>query len=389
MNRQLAYCTNVHAGSDLDGLRANLSRYCLAVKSRFAPERPMGVGLWIAAPAAQKLLEPQQLADFSKWLNTQGLVPFTLNGFPYGDFHEPAVKHRVYHPTWFEPDRLNYTLDLIDILHAILPEGVEGSISTLPIAWRLPEPTDQQLLAAARHLGQVAEQLAQLEKNTGRRITVCLEPEPGCILQRCDDVLSFFANYLCTGSQDAVRKRYIRICHDICHSAVMFEDQREVLARYAEHGIRVGKVQVSSAIEVDFDRVEIAQRRALLDALASFAEDRYLHQTTLRRTADAPVLFFDDLPAALAAAAEDHHHLQGKWRVHFHVPIYLDHFNQIGTTQEEISRFLHATDLHPELAHYEVETYAWGVLPRELQCAELADGIAREMSWLRELISTI
>ena len=175
------------------------------------------------------------------------------------------------------------------------------------------------------------------------------------------------------------------MCHDICHSAVMFEDQKEVLTRYAEHGIRVGKVQVSSAVEVDFERGDTEQSKLLIQSLASFAEDRYLHQTTMRRSPDAPVLFFDDLPLALAAAEKDPLYLQGKWRVHFHVPIYLKQFGRIGTTQNDILQCLQATDLQPELTHFEVETYAWGVLPSELQRSELADGIAQEMSWLAEL----
>ena len=33
--------------------------------------------------------------------------------------------------------------------------------------------------------------------------------------------------------------------------------------------------------------------------------------------------------------------------------------------------------------HFEVETYAWGVLPPELQQPDLAAGIADEMAWFR------
>jgi hypothetical protein len=387
MNRRLAYCTNVHAGSDLESLRANLQEHGLAVKAGFAPQQPMGIGLWIAAPAAKKLLTPPQLAEFSEWLATSGLIPFTLNGFPYGNFHEPVVKHRVYHPTWYDPQRVDYTLDLIEILHAILPEAMEGSISTLPIAWGTPAAAHQQLLSAARHLGQVAQQLARLEETTGRLITLCLEPEPGCVLQRCEDVLSFFNNYLCSNGRAESRKRYIRVCHDVCHSAVMFEDQRDVLSRYAEHGIRVGKVQVSSAVEVDFDQLDQKPLHVLTSALASFAEDRYLHQTTVRPAPDAAATFFEDLPQALSAAQDNPQYLQGKWRVHFHVPIYLERFHVIGTTQQDILRCLEAVQLLPELNHFEVETYAWSVLPRELQRPRLADGIVQEMQWLADRLA--
>ncbi len=382
MRRHLAYCTNVHAGSDLDALTANLSRHSLAVKARFAPDRPMGVGLWVAAPAAKKLLDPPRLADLSRFLAQRGLIPFTLNGFPFGDFHEPVVKQRVYHPTWFEAPRLHYTLDLVTILHAILPAGLEGSISTLPIAWRSPRPSDEQLRTAARQLAEVARRLLQLEADTGRLIYVCLEPEPGCYLQHSGDVLPFFQHYLCQQGDEAQLRRYIRVCHDVCHSAVMFEDQAEVLQQYARQGIRVGKVQISSAVEVDFQQAGPAQHARLIQQLASFAEDRYLHQTAMLLPDGRPPLFFDDLTEALAHAEHHKEYLQGIWRVHFHVPIYLERFGAIQTTRSHVRQCLEAVHTQPELTHFEVETYAWGVLPAPLQHQELSDGIAQEMQWL-------
>ncbi|MFO7902256.1 MAG: metabolite traffic protein EboE [Pirellulaceae bacterium] len=386
MPHLLAYCTNVHAGGDLARVWGNLERYCLAVKARFAPDRPMGVGLWLPAPTAKKLLEPGRLAGFADWLASRELIPFTLNGFPYGDFHESQVKHRVYHPTSFDSDRLEYTRDLARILHAILPETISGSISTLPIAWGTPAPSSEQLAMAARQLIQMANHLAELEEESGRLITLCLEPEPGCVLQCGGDIVWFFDEYLGTGEHAERCQRYIRVCHDICHAAVMFEDQQAVLEQYSQRGISVGKVQVSSAIEADFDLAEASERAAILDALTPFAESRYLHQTTIRSHADAPLRFFDDLPAALTVAQQDTYHVHGQWRVHFHVPVYLKQLGRLATTQTEIRQCLHAIERQSEPPHFEVETYAWGVLPPALQCAEVADGIAREMSWLQDLL---
>lgn len=382
----LAYCTNVHSGSNLDGVWTNLQRYSLAVKARFAPSRPMGVGLWISASTAKTLLQSRDGTELADWLAARELVPFTLNGFPYGDFHQSEVKHRVYHPTWFDSDRLEYTRDLVRILHAILPEETSGSISTLPIAWRIPDPAPEQLATAARQLIEMADDLARLEKETGRLITLCIEPEPGCILQCAADIMSFFEQYLSGGEHAERCRRYLRVCHDICHAAVMFEDQRVVLEQYSQHGIQVGKVQVSSAIEIDLDRADEGQRGELLKGLAPFAEGRYLHQTTVRKDPHTPLRFFDDLPAALGAAQQDTTLLRGTWRVHFHVPIYLERIGQLSTTQSEIRQCLHAIEMQDGQPHLEVETYAWGVLPADLQRAELADGIADEMSWLEEVL---
>ena len=135
MNPQLGYCTNVHAGADLAETQANLRRYALSVKARFCPDETMGIGLWLSAGAARQLKSAGTLEGFRDWLRDSGLTPFTLNGFPYGDFHQKIVKHKVYEPNWFAQDRFEYTRDLIQILHQLLPPGMEGSISTLPVAW--------------------------------------------------------------------------------------------------------------------------------------------------------------------------------------------------------------------------------------------------------------
>jgi hypothetical protein len=60
----------------------------------------------------------------------------TLNGFPYGSFHGERVKERVYLPDWRSPDRAAYTMRLADLLAGWLPEGVTGSISTVPIGFK-------------------------------------------------------------------------------------------------------------------------------------------------------------------------------------------------------------------------------------------------------------
>lgn len=375
----LAYCTNVHAGADLATTRANLERHALAVKARVSPDAPMGIGLWLSAAAARKLLADRQTEEFAGWLRGVSLVPFTFNGFPHGDFHQPVVKHRVYEPTWCEQARLDYTLDLISIQHALLPAGINGSISTLPIAWGRPAPNIGQLAQAAVHLRTVVKHLARLEEETGRFICLCLEPEPGCVLQRSGDVVRYFAGHLLWHGAEAGVRRYLRVCHDICHAAVMFEPQEDVLKAYRAAGIEVGKVQVSSAVRVPWDDLAPDDRPAALAQLAAFAEDRYLHQTSSRDT------FWEDLPLALKSVA-DPRRLGGEWRIHFHVPIYLERFGHLAGTQADIRACLDAVRRHSTVQHFEVETYAWGVLPPELRQAELAAGIAHEMEWFREIV---
>ncbi|MGI8978406.1 MAG: metabolite traffic protein EboE [Pirellulaceae bacterium] len=376
------YCTNVHANASLEKTRANLQQHALGVKRRISPNEPMGIGLWLSANAAQELVSSGQVANFAAWLREIGLVPFTMNGFPYGDFHESVVKHKVYQPTWYEPARLAYTLQLAEILDQLLPPGVEGSISTLPIAWpaKLGEPLAGGLLQlAAEKVQQAAKGLADLEARTGRLIYISIEPEPGCVLDTADDIVAFFQDYLFSSEDEQRIRRHLRVCHDICHSAVMFEDQAGALRTYQAAGIEVGKVQVSSAVGVDFDSLPSGERQAALELLRSkFVEPRYLHQTSVRDAGETTL--YEDLPLAIAQAKPS-----GQWRTHFHVPIYWEGSGPFQTFRDQIRPCIQAVLAHSNCRHFEVETYAWGVLPPELQHAELSVGIAQEMEWFRNV----
>jgi hypothetical protein len=375
---QTGYCTNVHAGADFETTRANLQRYALAVKNAVCPREPMGIGLWLSAAAAGKLLGDGQTGAFAAWLSGVGLVPYTFNGFPYGDFHQTVVKHRVYEPTWWQPERLRYTLDLIAIQDELLPAGMAGSISTLPLAWGNPRPSQENLRQAAANLRTVAGRLARLERETGRFICLCLEPEPGCFIQRSGDLVQFFENYLLRDGDGEVSRRYLRVCHDVCHAVVMFEGQADVFRAYQAAGIGVGKVQVSSAVCMPMDGLDEAEKATALAQLVTFREERYLHQTVVWSSKGET--FFEDLPAALQTVGEPSR-AGGEWRVHFHVPIYLKSFGRLVGSQRAILECLAAARRYADVDHFEVETYAWGVLPEELRQPDLAAGIAEEMRW--------
>jgi hypothetical protein len=236
---------------------------------------------------------------------------------------------------------------------------------------------------AGQALIAVAEHLARLELDSGRLIVLCLEPEPGCVMQRSGDVVDFFQRFLLPHASERTVRRYLRVCHDICHAAVMFEEQSTALATYRDAGILLGKIQVSSALDVKFVDHDAAMRSDGARQLKEFAEDRYLHQTMIRAP-DGSETFFDDLPQALSAHRDSG--ARGQWRVHFHVPVDLPGWGQIGTTQDEIRQCLAALKCDPEVTHLEVETYAWSVLPPGLRTVELADGIAREMRWLQSVL---
>jgi len=366
---QLAYCTNVHPGETLARTKSMLDQHAVRVRALAAPDEMLGIGLWLSAQSARELLlETDGIARFRDWLRERAIAVRTINGFPYGDFHGETVKTSVYHPHWADPNRSLFTLDLAKILAQLVePATLTASISTVPLGWRA-DFTNQGCGAsvglAAAQLEWIASKLAETEDATGVRITLDLEPEPGCLLDRAEHVVSLFDQ--CFNTEQS--RRYLGVCHDICHSAVMFEEQDDALELYARNAVRVGKIQVSAALSCAGAPKELAE-------LAQFAEPRYLHQTCVL-AGNGDVQFFEDLDLALEAMPD------GPWRTHFHVPVHLEEIGRLSTTARQIPLALAAASkVDPPC--FEVETYAWTVLPIHLRERDLSAGIARELLWTR------
>ncbi len=389
----VGYCTNVHAGKELAEVIRNVTQYCEPVRRRLRDSRWLGIGLWFAESAAELAVQGNQLEVLADLMRRSQLIPFTLNGFPQGDFHQEIVKHRVYQPTWWEPERLRYTQNLVRILSALLPSGQTGTISTLPIAWGTPAPSQHQLRMAASHLAQLAVELERRFQETGQRILIAIEPEPGCCLTDTRSLRQFFRDYLSLPTFSSREcesiRNHIGICHDVCHAAVMFEEQAAEFRSLKEEGIAIAKVQVSSAIAVDWDRWTIEEQQQVVAQLRGFAEDRYLHQTNMRSDLHEPARLVEDLPIALRNLVPDER-MRGVWNIHFHLPIFLESFGYLRSTQSEIRTCVEllsrGTDVPEFTGHYEIETYAWGVLPESLQESDLVTCIAREVEWFRALL---
>lgn len=383
----VGYCTNVHPGHDLATTCMQLEQHAVDVRSRLGWEQ-MGVGLWLSRATATDLLtQPNGPQNFAVWLSERGLVPYTLNGFPFGNFHSEVVKHQVYQPTWADAARYEYTVDLANIFADLLLASQQnhGSISTLPLGWG--DSADRTLqIRSAVQLHRLAEDLERIEQRSGCRIEVCLEPEPGCTLGSMPPMIEFFGEFLFNGTA-AVRQRnarYLSVCYDICHSGVMHESSAVNVQALKAADIRIGKVQVSSALEVDFERLAIEDRERAWERLAGFSEPRYLHQTVVYRDGQTP-RFFEDLPLALSEMEVKQ---QGCWTVHFHVPISEASAGELGTTQSSIPQFIDAASQANWLPQqWEVETYAWNVLPQAMRSESLAAGIAKEVAALDQWLA--
>ncbi|AYL38841.1 metabolite traffic protein EboE [Streptomyces sp. PDY-4] len=371
----LAYCTNVHPAETLDGVLAQLRDHCEPVRRRLGRDR-LGIGLWLAKDAAHALVtDPSALRGLRCELDRRGLEVVTLNGFPYEGFGAEEVKYRVYTPDWADPERLEHTTSLARVLAGLLPDDVtDGSISTLPLAWRTA--CDERRAETARTaLRTLAERLDALQELTGRSIRVALEPEPGCVVETTRDAIAPLT---------AIAHDRVGICVDTCHLATSFEDPHTALDDLTRAGVPVVKSQLSAALHAEQPHLPEVR-----EALAAFAEPRFLHQT--RTSTAAGLRGTDDLDEALSGDALPD---AGPWRAHFHVPLHAAPAAPLTSTLPVLKSVL--TRLvggpHPLTRHLEVETYTWQALPPELRPrgrTQLADGIAAELTLARDLLTDL
>ena len=393
----LTYCTNIHAGETWPEVRQNLERYVVAVKQRVAPNEPFGVGLRLSAVAAEALAAPGELEAFRAFLSAHGLYVFTINGFPYGPFHGTRVKDDVYLPDWLDPLRVTYSDRLAGLLAELLPAGVEGSVSTVPGAFKARVGGAADVARMADLMLQHVATLHRIRERTGREIALAPEPEPFCHLETIAETVAFFEGHLFSAAAvtrfaglsglprpeaEAWLRQTLGVCFDACHMAVEFEDPAAALATLARAGIRVAKIQISAGLRVPFGG---GDDRARLEALRPFAEGVYLHQVTERR--GDQLTRYLDLPEALAKGAPgetvagDAGHRE--WRIHFHVPLFLERLGLFLNTQDYLREVLAIVRRTAVTPHLEVETYTWDVLPEEYRREDIVTAVARELDWVR------
>ena len=121
---------------------------------------------------------------------------------------------------------------------------------------------------------------------------------------------------------------------------------------------------------------------ATAEQLQSFVEPVYLHQV-VERGPDGLVRY-TDLPDALANLEPA---VGREWRIHFHVPIFLEEMAEVGTTQSFLRDILAIQRDTPVTNQLEVETYTWDVLPETYRNIGVSAAIARELTWVRDQLA--
>jgi hypothetical protein len=386
----LTYSTLVHPGDTWDEMRASLETYVPEVKHRFSPHSPMGVSLRISNASADRLIgDPDERAWVKSFLDGNDMYVYTVNAFPYGPFKGEIIKERVYEPDWSTEERTQYTMNVATILSEITGPDIEPTIQTAPLAFK-PKVGDQAYIDLfTDNLLRVVAFLMDLEKRTGRRVKLAVEPEPYCFLETIEETVEYFNAYVYTTAA-ALRvaelsgqplaevfqglRRYLGVVFDICHQSVEFEDITQDLQLLVDAAIPIYKLQEASALNVPDVTDEMVAE------LKRYTGTIYLSQTTELR--DGVITRYLNLEDAIAAYEADPG--PRSWRTHFHVPVFLDDLGPFKTTRDGIDAALAFHARTPLSTHLEIETYTWDVLPEHLKTGDITEYVVRELEYVRD-----
>lgn len=396
----LTYCTNIHAGESWDDHFAALRKNVPPIKRQLSPDKPFGIGLRLSHLASLELGKAERLEDFRQWLHENQCYVFVLNGFPYGGFHHTKVKDQVHAPDWTTQDRVLYTIQLFTILASLLPEGMDGGVSTSPLSYKhwhngLKEEKEDAVGTATENVLKVVQNLIALRKTTGKLMHLDIEPEPDGLLGNGPEFIAWYRDELIPHGKRYLRKflqldedtalkairDHVQLCYDICHFAVGYEDHETILRDLESEGIKVGRIQVSAALKADMAPNPIDRTKAV-DAFKQFNESTYLHQVVARRD-DGSLKRYPDLPQALEDTRDP---ATKEWRSHFHVPLFVRDYGVLQSTQSDIQTVLHLHKRKPISDYMEVETYTWQVLPDKLRLP-MTESIVRELQWVQSLLT--
>jgi len=396
-NGHLTYCSNIHAGESWPDHFEKLKENIPAIKKSIAPEKAFGIGLRLSNVASLELEKESSLNEFKDWLQQNDCYVFTMNGFPYGGFHHTRVKDQVHAPDWTTTDRVSYTKRLADILSKLLPEGLDGGISTSPLSyrfWHKAADVEQVLQTSTFHILEIVEHLIGIRNSTGKHIHIDIEPEPDGLLGESKEFFNWYTQYLLpigavyfkeklglkSDESTDVIKDYIQICYDICHFAVCFEEHAAAINQLKSLGIKTGKIQISAALKAALPD-ELQERKAVINAFRKFNEPVYLHQVVALKK-DGELIRYPDMPEALEESERTD---VTAWRSHYHVPLFIDSYGLLESTQQDIVEVLKIHQESPFTNHLEIETYTWEVLPEEMRLP-IAASIIREMQWVLDIL---
>ncbi|MEM7167925.1 MAG: metabolite traffic protein EboE [Planctomycetota bacterium] len=386
----LSYEMNVHRGETLRQFWRSIDDYVVPVRDRM----PAGIGAHgfgiaprIGIDLAAELRTQRAQLNLRDALADRGLFAFTINAFPLQHFHARRVKEQVYAPPWNKAARATTTNAIARILSTLLPDGVIGTVSTLGGGYRSWGHAAPQFRRIAHNYLRTVRELVEIERATGKRILLTVEPEPDTTFETASDVIELFEQYIApemraqlqqplgvsAARAETLLRRHFQVNLDVCHQSVLFRDPIKEWRQLERAGLRVGKLHLTSALVL----TNAGRSQAGVAQLRDFHEPRYLHQFAARESG-GDVLRGSDLPELDRIDMSD----VDEVRCHFHVPLSRARFGRLTTTRNDTAAALAHALAKSDPPHLVVETYTWPLLAAGDARQQIVSGITREMRWV-------
>lgn len=378
----LMYCSNIFKVKKLRDLIKSLTIYTEIIK-----EKKVALSLCLSNALAIEMEKKKSINFFKKWLKKKNATLYSINGFVYKNFHKKNIKSNIHYPDWTSNLRFNYTKKLIKILNRFLPKCKTGSISSSPISydgWINYKYKDYVFFKSAKNISKILLHLMNIKKKI---IHLDIEPEPSCLINNFKMFIIFFKKWLIPFARkylynlkkisgrksDFLIKKYIRLCYDISHFSVNFENHGKILQILKKEKIKIGKVQISSALEINvFKNIKIKEN--IIKNLAKISISPFLHQTVEKNK--KTIRIYNDLPNISNIFFKNTNSIL---RIHCHVPIYKTQYKNIKTTINETRKVLKMLIKTKNIKHFEIESYTYINIIKK----DAFDSIAKEYKCIK------
>lgn len=384
----------VHAGAirpvtSFADIQATVRQSLAPINLALGNSSPVGVSVRLSQLA---LKDPALTGPNLKAL--LGEYNLQLDGFS-GVNISGGVKDQVHQPDWRSEERLAFMFGATNLLAEIAdPDGPEPGITTNALSYRSWLDIDFPANWAALTLNvvRVVQHLANIREKSGITIHMDLEVEPGSVLRDTSDVIRFWNDWLLTrgaamlsdkmqvtdGTAAEAMNRHVRLALDTAHAAVVRDDAVTSLDQLTEAGVGIGRLQISSALELTVPDSETDQQELLghLNGLRSAT----LSQQLVATRDGAIVKRFDDLPEAIdSGSAGD------TWRIDTHAPVLADRYGIWRSTREAAAAWIREIAARSiDVGMIELRSANWDVVPADDR-ETIEEMVAREAAWVREI----
>lgn len=376
---KIFYCSNIFKEDDWKKLFNKLNNYVV-----FFKKNNMQLSLCFSRKLVEGFLSNKLL--FENWLKKNRIEISSLNGFVYTKFHKNFIKDDIYYPDWTSRKRLDYTLNLIFILNDLMLNSKFGSISTLPLSytpWIKKKHIDYVLYKSFKNLLNLYPALFENNKT----IHIDIEPEPTCLIDSIKKFIKYFNFWFIPLAKKIffkkfninkkkavfIIRKYFRLCYDISHSSVNFDNHLENIVNLKKYKIKIGKVQISSAKE--FFVKEQNEIENFIKETYKIKNSSFLHQVSEKK--DEKIIIYKDLTNFLDLIDKKNNF---NIRIHFHAPLFEDK----NTTQYDTKKALLLLFKFKSIKHFEIETYTFSSLTKKKQF----DFVTKEYNWLKSFIKS-